>query len=74
MRFLLLCAALLAAAPAPAQARDEPRPITSGSPVTLYLHEGNQGATAGIVVGGGDTLRMWQQACEFRLSRPNLRA
>lgn len=58
MRFLLLCAALLAAAPAPAQARNEPRPITSGSPVTLYLHEGNQGAIAGIVVGGGDTLRI----------------
>jgi hypothetical protein len=58
MRHVLLCAALLAAVPAPAQARDEPRPITSGSRVTLYLHEGRPGAIKGIIVGGGDTLRI----------------
>ncbi|HEX8395582.1 MAG TPA: hypothetical protein VF665_24735 [Longimicrobium sp.] len=59
MRFLLLCAALLAAAPAPAQARGEPRPLTSGSRVTLYLHEGHGGGIPGIVVGAsGDTLHI----------------
>jgi hypothetical protein len=59
MRSLLLCAALLAAAPAPAQARDASRPITSGSKVTLHLREGRPGAINGIIVGAhGDTLRI----------------
>ncbi|HEY0038095.1 MAG TPA: hypothetical protein VGB66_15460 [Longimicrobium sp.] len=59
MRSLLLCAALLAAVPAPAQVRNPSPPLASGSRVTLHLKEGYQGAITGFVVGaGGDTLRV----------------
>ncbi|HZG41452.1 MAG TPA: hypothetical protein VEY93_00735 [Longimicrobium sp.] len=59
MRSLLLCAALLAAVPAPAQARDPSPPLTSGSRVTLHLNEGYKGAITAVVVGArGDTLRI----------------
>lgn len=59
MIYLLLWAALLASAPAAAQARDEPRLITSGLPVTLYLREGNGEGIPGFIVGAqGDTLRI----------------
>jgi len=59
MIYLLLCAALLAATPAAAQARDEPRPLTGAARVTLYLREGDGAGVPGIIVGArGDTLRI----------------